>query len=414
MAMTRAREPVTASPGEGAQTTKLDAVILGGAGHVGLPLALSLGLKGLAVGIVDRDTEKLAEIAGGLMPFMEAGGQEALTTLLPTGRLVLSATPELIERTSVILIVIGTPLDEYLSPSLTQLQTSLAEVVPHVRDGSLVVLRSTVYPGTTEWLERALRARGLTVDVAFCPERIVEGRALEELAVLPQIVGSDDERSGDRAEAFFRILTPKVIRTSAREAELAKLYTNAWRYMKFAVANQFFAISQEAKVDHGRVLSAIRDDYPRAQDLPGPGLAAGPCLLKDTMQLAAYTQNRFALGHAAMLVNEGLPAFIVDELERRRPVAGSVVGILGMAFKAESDDTRDSLSFKLAKLLRYREATVLCTDPYAQSASFQPLDEVLRRSEIVIIGVPHDLYRNLPLDGKDVVDIWGLRGKIGI
>jgi UDP-N-acetyl-D-mannosaminuronic acid dehydrogenase len=413
MSMARISRRAAPAPGRhDERSAVLDAVIVGGAGHVGLPLALALARGGMRIGIVDNDESKLAAIAAGRMPFSEAGAQPVLGEAISSGRLVLSSAPDLIGGTSTIVIVIGTPLDEYLSPSLTALQGSLAEIVPYVRDGSLVLLRSTVYPGTTEWLARTLEGRGLRVDVAFCPERIVEGRALEELGSLPQIVGSDTQQAGDRAETFFRMLAPKVIRTTAREAELSKLFTNAWRYMKFAVANQFFTIAQEADVDYSRVLAAIRDDYPRAADLPSPGFAAGPCLLKDTMQLAAFTQNQFVLGHAAMLVNEGLPAFIVEQLARRRKLAGTVVGLLGMAFKAESDDTRDSLSFKLAKLLRYREATVLCTDPYARGDSFLPLDEVVRRSEIVIIGAPHERYRDVPLDGKEIIDIWGLRGTI--
>lgn len=387
-------------------------VILGGCGHVGLPLALALARAGQRVGIIDTDTTRLDMVRRGVMPFREAGADVLLADLVQETRLAFSATCDLLARTSVVIITIGTPLDEYLSPSITGLRRSLEEIRPFVRDGSLVLLRSTVYPGTTEWLARTLAGDGLTCDVAFCPERIVEGRALEELASLPQIVGADDPVAGDRAESFFRRITDKVVRTTTREAELAKLMTNAWRYMKFAIANQFFTISAEAEVDHGRVLSAIREDYPRAADLPGPGLAAGPCLLKDTMQLAAFTQNRFVLGHAAMLVNEGLPAFVVEQLERRRSLAGATVGILGMAFKAESDDTRDSLSYKLAKLLRYREAEVLCTDPYARDAALLPLDEVVARSDVVIIAAPHRRYRELLLDGKDVVDIWGLRGEI--
>src|SRR5439155_21275891 len=152
---------------------------------------------------------------------------------------------------------------------------------------------------------------------------------------LPPIVGADDQVAGDRAEALFRRLAEKTIRTTSKEAELAKLFTNTWRYMKFAVANQFFMIADEAGLDYTNILDAIRTDYPRAADLPAPGFAAGPCLFKDTMQLAAFTTDHFPLGQAAMQVNEGLPAYIVSALERRYDgLQGKTVGVLGMAFMA--------------------------------------------------------------------------------
>ena len=210
---------------------------------------------------------------------------------------------------------------------------------------------------------------------------------------------------------MFRHLTSNTIRTTSKEAELTKLFTNTWRYMKFAVANQFFAIADQAGVDYTNVLRAIREDYPRAADLPGPGFAAGPCLFKDTMQLAAFTSDHFPMGQAAMQINEGMPAYIVSALERRHgSLRGRTVGILGMAFKAESDDIRASLSFKLRKLLEWAGATVLCTDPYVEDARLSPLDDVLERSEILVIGAPHRAYRSLDLTGREVVDIWNATG----
>jgi UDP-N-acetyl-D-mannosaminuronic acid dehydrogenase len=274
------------------------------------------------------------------------------------------------------------------------------------------VLRSTVYPGTSAYVAGALTDLGCQVDVAFCPERIAEGHALEELHTLPQIVGADDDRAAERAIELFMHLGPKTIRTSTREAELAKLFTNTWRYMKFAVANQFLMIADKAGVDYTSVLRAVREDYPRAHDLPGPGFAAGPCLFKDTMQLASFTSDHFPIGQAAMQVNEGMPAYIVSALERRYgTLHGKAVGILGMAFKAESDDIRASLSYKLRKLLVWAGARVLCTDPYVVDDRLVPLDKVVRDSDVVVLGAPHKAYAGLVLDGKDVVDVWGVLGE---
>jgi UDP-N-acetyl-D-mannosaminuronic acid dehydrogenase len=392
-------------------TSELDVVVLGGGGHVGLPLSLAFAQAGLRVGIYDTNLVTLDRIVAGEMPFLETGAEELLRELLPTGRLELGAHGEMIARTSCLVVVIGTPVDEFLGPSMTIFEKTVDQIGPHLRDGALVVMRSTVYPGTTAYVAQHLAERGCRVDVAFCPERIAEGHALEELRSLPQIIGADTDSAAARAADLFGVLAAKTIRTTTKEAELAKLFTNTWRYMKFAVANQFFMIADQAGVDYSNILRAIRDDYPRAADLPGPGFAAGPCLFKDTMQLAAFTADHFPLGQAAMQVNEGLPAYIVSALERRYGgLQGKTVGILGMAFKAESDDTRASLSYKLRKLLSWAGASVVCTDPYVSDERLVPLEQVLSQSDVLVLGAPHRAYRGLRIGGKDVVDVWGAMG----
>src|SRR6266542_2290148 len=357
---------------------ELDLVIVGGCGHVGLPLALSLADCGYTVGINDIDQAKIDQVMSGHAPFRETGAEALLTRLLPTGRLELSRDPAMLRRTRTVILVIGTPIDEFMNPSVRIFERVLDELTPHIQDGSLVGLRSTVFPGTTETVERRLRAAGIEAHVAFCPERI----------------------------------GVSVVRTTPLESELAKLLTNTWRYMKFAIANQFFQIVNRSGLDYNRVLDAIRQDYPRAQDLPGPGFAAGPCLLKDTMQLSAFTPDHFPMGQAAMQVNEGLPGYIVDTLNSRRPLQGRTVGILGMACKGESDDPRASLSYKLRKLAQFKGARVVCTDPFIPDPTFEPLDTVLRDSEVIVVGAPHRAYRGLELDGREVVDIWGITGPI--
>jgi UDP-N-acetyl-D-mannosaminuronic acid dehydrogenase len=399
--------------GEAHAPAELDLVVVGGGGHVGLPLSLTFAAAGLKVGIFDTNRATLDRIGRGEMPFMENGADRLLLEVLPTGRLVLSDDPSTVSRAETVIVVIGTPVDEFLHPSMTVFDRVVDQLAPCLRDGALVVMRSTVYPGTTQHVADALDRAGRRVDVAFCPERIAEGHALEELTSLPQIVGADTERAAERAAALFTRLGAKTVRTTTKEAELAKLFTNTWRYMKFAVANQFFMISHQAGVDYANVLRAIREDYPRAADLPAPGFAAGPCLFKDTMQLAAFTSDHFPMGHSAMLINEGLPAYIVSALERRYgTLRGRCVGILGMAFKAESDDSRASLSYKLRKLLGWAGATALCTDPYVDDARLLPLEQVIAESEIVVLGVPHTAYRGLTFpSGRDVVDVWGALGE---
>ena len=389
----------------------LDLVVLGGGGHVGLPLSLALADSGWRTGIYDINEQTIARIAAGQMPFRENGAEDLLAKVLASGRLELSADAAILGRTNRVVVVVGTPVDEFLGPSMTIFEKAVDQIAPHLRSGALVVLRSTVYPGTTEYVGQRLAARGCTVDVAFCPERIAEGFALEELHTLPQIIGADDDRAAERATELFQQLGPKTIRTTSKEAELAKLFTNTWRYMKFAVANQFLMIADQAGVDYTKVLAAVKEDYPRARDLPGPGFAAGPCLFKDTMQLSAFTSDHFPMGQAAMQVNEGLPAYLVSAMQRRYgSLQGKTIGILGMAFKAESDDTRASLSFKLRKLLTWAGATVLCTDPYVVDDRLIPLHETVEKSEVIVLGAPHRQYTGLQLGGKDVVDVWGALG----
>jgi UDP-N-acetyl-D-mannosaminuronic acid dehydrogenase len=394
------------------ESARPDVVVVGGGGHVGLPLSLVLAKAGLRVGIYDTSQATLDRIGSGEMPFIENGADALLGEILATERLVLSSRPEILCDVEQVIVVIGTPIDEFLNPSMAIFERAVDDLAPHLSTGALVVLRSTVYPGTTEYVAQALKDRGCTVDVAFAPERIAEGHALEELGSLPQIIGADEERAGDRAEALFARLGAEIIRTTSKEAELAKLFTNAWRYMKFAVANQFFMVAHDAGVDYNRVLQAIRQNYPRAKDLPGPGFAAGPCLLKDTMQLAAFTPDHFPLGQTAVQINEGLPAYVVSAMERRYgSLKGRTIGLLGMAFKGESDDIRSSLSYKMRKLLAWKGAKVLCTDPYVADDRLVALDQVMGDSEILVLGAPHKAYRDLEVGGRDVVDVWGLTGE---
>ena len=203
----------------------------------------------------------------------------------------------------------------------------------------------------TALVEKIIADLGLQIDVAFCPERIAEGKAMTELFELPQIVSSRTQRGMDRASALFRRLTDTVVPMAPEEAELAKLFTNVWRYIKFAAANQLYMMANDRGLDFERIRQGLILDYPRAADMPGAGFAAGPCLFKDTLQLAAYNNNNFALGHMAMSINEGLPLYLVDRLEQRFDLPSMTVGILGMAFKGGSDDIRSSLSYKLKRIL---------------------------------------------------------------
>ncbi len=196
------------------------------------------------------------------------------------------------------------------------------------------------------------------------------------------------------------------------EAEMIKLFSNTWRYIQFAVANQFYMISNNFGVDYDKVRDAMREGYERAHSVPGAGFAAGPCLLKDTMQLAAFSGNNFLLGHGAMMVNEGLPNYLVENLRKKHDLEKTKVGILGMAFKADIDDIRDSLSFKLGKILRFHGTQVYYSDEYAKNPDFVSKEELVKESDVIIVAVPHSAYKGLKIPkNKEVVDLWKVVGK---
>jgi UDP-N-acetyl-D-mannosaminuronic acid dehydrogenase len=388
----------------------LDVVVVGGCGHVGLPLALAFADRGLQVAAYDIDPRAVARVESGEMPFDEPGAPEVLARVLAEGRLRASTDPTVVSTAEHIVVVVGTPVDEHLNPDPQAVPAAVEAIASQLRPGQLLVLRSTVYPGVTALVERLIASRGLAVDVTFCPERIAEGKALHELYELPQIVSARSQGALSRARKLFEVLTSETVELAPEEAELAKLYTNTYRYLKFALANQLYMMANDFGLDYERIRQGVIYNYPRAADLPAAGFAAGPCLLKDTMQLAAFNNNNFVLGHAAMMVNEGLPLYVVDRLSRRYDLATMTVGILGMAFKGESDDIRSSLAYKLKRILRFKAGTVLCADPYVKNdPNLVPEADVLERSDLIVIGAPHRRYSQLALD-KPVVDIWGALG----
>jgi len=390
---------------------RYDVCVVGGCGHVGLPLALTFAHKGMNVGIYDINDRSIELVRSGRMPFLEDGAEPILKRVI--GRsLEVANDPGMVSQSQFVVVVIGTPVDEHLNPTFHTMHRFFVTLLPHLVEGQCVVLRSTVYPGTTEKVHELIAATAKNVHVAFCPERVAEGHAMRELAELPQVVSGCDERAVEMVTELFGRVAKSIVRLTPLEAELAKIFANVWRYIQFATANQFFMIATDYGLDFYSIYNALTFDYPRMKGLPKSGFAAGPCLFKDTMQLAAANNNIFSLGHAAMLINEGLPNFLARHLKARHRLAEMRVGILGMAFKADSDDPRESLSYKLRKVLEYEAAEVLCTDVYIKDPAFLPLAEVVERSDLLIIGAPHREYRAIDVPAsKPVIDIWNFYGK---
>ena len=388
-----------------------DVCVIGGCGRVGLPLSIAFADRGLNVVICDLDKDRVDEVRSGLMPFREEGCEDRLKRVI-NKTLTIADSPDAISESRFVIITIGTPVDQHLNPDFSAMLSFFQTLLPYLISGQYVILRSTVYPGTAEKISNFLQTNGANVHLAFCPERIVEGKALSELVSLPQIVSAFDEDCVQAVSDLFKRLTQDIVVVKPIEAELAKLFTNAWRYIQFSIANQFFLLANQHGLDYSKIHHAITYKYPRAQDQPKPGFAAGPCLFKDTMQLAAFSSNSFFLGHAAMLVNEGLPNYIVQTLKTKNDLANQNVGILGMAFKADSDDERDSLSFKLKALLEVEAKKVYCTDPYVKRDYFVGAEDLVKMCDIIIVAAPHEEYKRLHIgDNRLLVDVWNLYGK---
>jgi UDP-N-acetyl-D-mannosaminuronic acid dehydrogenase len=400
--------PAIATPEAPTTIENADITVVGGAGHVGIPLVLALAEAGLRVNVNDLNTQSLETLKEGRLPFIERGAQSVLTKALASKRLVFTDAPERISKGGPLIVTIGTPVDEFLNPVRKVVQDCIDWMLPSLVDGQLLILRSTVFPGTTDWMDGYLKSKGRKLKVAFCPERVVQGNGLQELREMPQIVSGTTPEAEREAVALFERITAEVVVVTPMEAEFAKLFNNAYRYIEFAATNEFYLIAKSAGLDYQRVLNAMKHNYPRAKSIPRPGYAAGPCLVKDTMQLTAFARNQFGLGHAALLINEGLTLHVIDDLKRRYDLAKMTVGLLGMAFKAEIDDTRASLSYKFKKVLVGQTRAVLTTDPFVTTDSeLKPLDEVIAKSDLLILCTPHAAYKQADLKGKPVLDVWG-------
>ena len=258
-----------------------DVVIVGGCGHVGLPLAVAFAQRGARVVSYDVAAAAVDSVNAGRLPFHEPAAELPLRRVVGSGRLVASADPVVVAAAEYVIVVVG-GLNGQASDQATALKAALDGCSEQFRDGQILILRSTVAPGTTAAAEKIVARRGIDMDVACCPERIAEGMAMTELHELPQIVASRSARGLERASRLFSLLTAELVPMTVEEAELAKLFTNAWRYIKFAAANQFYMIASDLGLDYERVRQGLTRDYPRASDLARAGLAAGPSLLADT------------------------------------------------------------------------------------------------------------------------------------
>ena len=382
--------------------------IIGGAGHIGAPLGIVFANNGVETLLYDVNKESLNKLMSGSMPFIEKGASEGLKDAIDTGRLHFSSNPTDLRGVQHVVVTIGTPLDEFHNPKYTILKDCISSILDYLNEDASIVLRSTVAPGMTQYLDDFLRSKGRHSGVAFCPERVAQGFALAEIAEIPQIVSATTDNTYTAAEELFKNICQDTVRMEPLEAEYAKLVCNAYRYINFATTNELYMLVESAGIDYNKMLRKAKWRYPRMNHIPGPGLTGGPCLMKDTMQLFAFHKHPFGLGRMAQSINESLPNFIASRIKSEHGLYDKVVGILGMSFKAENDDVRDSLSFKLRKILEYEGAKVICTDEYVKDVRFFPKEFVMEQADILVIGTPHKAYSDMLVDtGKPIIDVWG-------
>ena len=378
--------------------------VIGGGGRVGLPLSILFAKAGNFVKIIDTDKSRVALINKREMPFYENGASEILKSLSEE-HLFATDDVQAIDGCRICVLIIGTPVGEDGVPSASFLVEFVQELIPHLRTTKLLILRSTVFPGITEAVSKLLKSQLPQIQVAFCPERIAQGNAIDEIERLPQIVGVESELAFEECCDLFRGITGEILRCGFKEAEISKLFANVYRYIKFAVANEFFEMCVSNGIDWTKVWETLTHNYPRAKDLPKPGFAAGPCLVKDTQQLVYFDSKFSSLGLSAMKINETLPDYIVSFMNQNFDLSNLTIGILGMTFKGDVDDFRSSLSFKLRNLLSIKCKKVICSDSVLNDQSFYSMEHTLETADVIIIASPHSSYRGINVS-KPLIDIW--------
>ncbi len=382
--------------------TNLTVSIIGGAGHIGLPLGLLLKNKRVNVTLIDINKKNIDKIKNKKMPFYEQGAQ----SLLDKG-IKITDNLKSIKNSKIVIVCIGTPVDEYFNPKLDSFFKVIKELKKYISSKQTVIIRSSVYPQTCKKIVQILHK-----NVSYCPERIVQGKAIEEMHKLPQIVSGFSKKAIVDSKKIFNLISKEIIVSDVLEAELIKLFSNSWRYVNFAISNQFYMICAQFGIDYNLLRKKMTHGYDRNKSIPSAGFTAGPCLLKDTMQLTAFTQNQFSLGHNAMLINEGIPNFIVNILKKEKNINKKNIGILGLTFKPDIDDIRDSLSFKLIKLFNFNGYKYFVSDEFFKHEDNISKEKLIKKSDIIILAVPHSNYNKCIIPKtKKIIDIWGFFDK---
>lgn len=381
-----------------------DISIIGGLGHVGLPLGIYFAHKGKKTLLIDKNKNNSKIVKKGLLPFKEDINGINLKKLIKSN-IKVSLNLSDISKSKFIIIALGTPVNQKGIPETKPFIYIVKKIIDLMNKDQILVIRSSVYPGLIDEIIKIASKKKIK-NIAYCPERISQGNSINELKTLPQVISTYDKFTENEVSKLFKIISPKIIKAQVKEVELMKLFTNSWRYILFGISNEFFMISKKFGLNYENIRKIMIDDYPRAKNIPTAGFASGPCLHKDTIQLSHYLGDNFLFGNAAKKINQNITKFILKEIQKNTNLKNKIVGILGMAFKANNDDMRDSLSLKLKKELKNKCKLIYCSDEYINSKNFVSKDFLIKKSDIIIIGSPHKQYKKLKLKNKKIINIW--------
>jgi len=384
--------------------------VIGGAGHVGAPLGLALSSKGYNVVLVDKNSKNIKKINQGQMPFLEEGCEKLLKKAVSKKKIFATEKLSYVSQCKYIIICLGTPINNKFKPDLKKFINFFYVLRKYLNKNHVIIIRSSIYPGVCDKIYKIIKNH--CRNLSYCPERIAQGKSLIELPKLSQIISGINDKAKKESKKIFKKICKKIIFTEIIEAELIKLFSNAYRYINFSISNQFYLICQKEGLDFFKIRKIMRDSYNRNANIPLAGFTAGPCLLKDTMQLSSFYNHKFPLFKAAMKINESLPKLIIDKLSNENNLRKKTVGVLGLSFKAENDDIRDSLSMKLLENLKSKKIKTLQSDEYYKDKNNISKNELIKKSDIIIIATPHKAYKKIKINKtKTLIDIWGFTKK---
>lgn len=377
-----------------------------GCGHVGLPLLAYLRSRGMSACGVDIKHPNGYEFWGRVTksPFKEEGLQELLN-LFVVNVWPYEEFPKFSDQwrseswvPDNIIITVGTPIDKNHNPDTSQIKSALDSLVKNglLTSKVLLILRSTLFPGATNWIRHLLKTEyELEPDIAFAPERIAEGHSLKEIWSIPQVIGADSTTELQRAISFFEPLVKEVLPMSSTvSAEFVKLFSNGYRYVNFALANEFAMKCDEAGVSYSEVQNAVNHNYVRGGLAKAALNVGGYCLAKDWC-LMSHKSTVPSIVEKAYEVAAKTPVYSATKY--KDDIEMGTVGILGLAFKPGSDNPVDSLSYKMIKLVEQLGAFKIYThDPYIMHPKYgTDLETVLTRTTILFVMTEHECYKDI-------------------
>ena len=388
-------------------SNKKNISIIGGAGHVGLPLGIMLAKKNFRVFLIDKDKKNIQKVKKGIMPFFEENSQNLLKNLLAKKKIFVSNNLDKISFSKYIIVCIGTPVDKKNKPITKNFLALMQSLKKILKKDQYLIIRSSVYPGMMRKISNIFSSSKLKFEnISYCPERILQGQSLKELPNLPQIISYKNNSTKKNVSQLFSKICKTIIYSSPEEAELIKLFSNVYRYINFAIANEFYMIAQNLGINFSSLRSKMIKKYRRNNFFPKAGFTAGPCLSKDTSQLN-FSSKFNNLGKASLNVNEGMPEYIFNMLKKNYNLKKKIVGILGYTFKKNVDDIRDSLALKLEEILKKKKVRVIKSDYLHKEKGDLSTKKLIKKSDIIIIGSHTIDIKCLNLiKNKVLINIW--------